>query len=86
MAKAFVDLAGPNGFEEDERITTIGRTVMLQGQRVAVTVDTEPGDAKAHRYRKKLRERFAGIVLGPIEQMTKHITFFTAEPPPHKAN
>lgn len=79
--KGFVDLAGPDGLPEDERITIIGRTVMLQGQVVAVTVDTEPGDSKAHWYRKKLLERFPGIVLGPIGRLAEHITWFRAAPP-----
>ena len=54
---------------EDDRIDTIGRTVMEQKLSVAFIVDSELG--KADRYIEKLRKRFPGIVVigrgdGPV--------------------
>ena len=53
-------------FEEDQRIETIGRTVLEQHKTVAFVTDADPG--KADRYIRKLTERFPGLrVLGRFD-------------------
>ncbi len=82
--KVYADIAD---FEEDSRIQIVGETVMRSGKTVGVCVDKEPDDAKALRYRKKLTERFPGIVLSdPFDGPTPETTAFTAAPPKYEAN
>lgn len=57
----FVDLGGPHGLAEDQRITMIGNKAML-GEKVGVLIDGdkhEPG--KVDRYIAKVLERFPGV-------------------------
>lgn len=67
MAEGYSDLAD---LPEDERIRIVGETVTLHGKTVGLCVDDTPG--KADRYKRKLRERFPGVVIldtkrGPVK-------------------
>lgn len=77
-AKAYADIANS---DEDERIKIIGEYVMTQRNTARVVTDDVPPE-KAERYQRKLRERFPGIVLGPIMPTgVKGSVFFNAGPP-----
>lgn len=69
----FADLAD---MPEDERIAIIGRTVVDQQKTVGVCVDATltkgSSETKADRYKRKLTERFPGLVIlsteaGPVK-------------------
>ena len=58
-----MDLGGPTGIPEDQRITIIGNKAML-GETVGVLVEDPPEDpGKPDRYIAKVIERFPGIEL-----------------------
>lgn len=66
---AGVPYADMGDFGEDERIETIGKTVMEKRMTVAFMTDSDPG--KADRYIAKLKAKFKGIrildiMAGPI--------------------
>lgn len=56
-----MDLGGPGGLPEDQRITVIGNRAML-GEKVGVLVDGEQHEpGKVDRYIKKVTDKFPGV-------------------------
>ncbi len=76
----FIDVGGPKGLPEDQRITMIGNRAML-GEKIGVLIDGEsesPG--KVDRYIEKVLKRFPDVEVtfrGPYtkDHMIIAVTF-----------
>ena len=84
MLKAYTDLAG-QGFDEDERIEKIGDIVLSKRITAGLVVDDTVGTPD--RYKRKLEEKFPGILVafigkGPLQGQYE----LKVSPPVHSEN